>query len=96
MYFGYCCGGGKYIYYVETIVESGPGSPSDRTLIVVVGDCRRTGGGLLRWQVELVSWACILRESRRFFQYEIKPLCHSVQIYQYIPGIDVIVRVIAV
>ena len=28
--------------------------------------------------------------------YEIKPLCHSVQIYQYNPGIDVYVRIIVV
>ena len=30
------------------------------------------------------------------FSYEIKPLCYSVQIYQYSPGIDVIASIIAV
>ena len=63
MYFGYCYGGGNYICYVEPIVDRGPGSPTARYR-------RRrlppfTGGGLLRWQVESVSWACILDESRR-------------------------------
>ena len=36
--------------------------------VVGVGECRLTGGGLLRWQGGgSVSWACILEESRRVF-----------------------------
>ena len=33
--------------------------------VVGVGDCRLTGGGLLRWQEELGSWAFLLEESGR-------------------------------
>ena len=39
---------------------------------------------------------CTRSGSQTVFQYDIKPLCHSVQIYQYCPGIVVILRVIAV
>ena len=37
----------------------------DSGRVVGVGDCRPTvGDGLLWWQGESVSWACILEESR--------------------------------
>ena len=32
MYFGYCYGSRNYVLYTKPIVDSGPGSPSDRTL----------------------------------------------------------------
>ena len=65
-YFGYCYWFGDCILYTKQVVDSGPGSPS------VTSCCRRGrlppyGGGLLRWQWESGSWACILEESRRVF-----------------------------
>ena len=57
LYFGYCYWDGDCILCMKGVVDSGR--------VVVVGDCRLTGGGLLRWQGESVSSACILEEKRR-------------------------------
>ena len=55
------------------------------------------GGGLLQWRREGVSqfdvYSCRVRT---YFVYVIKPPCNSVQIYEGIPGIYVITRVIRV
>ena len=60
MYFRYCYGGGNYILYAKPIVDSGPGSPSDRALSSE--ETAFMGGGLLRWQIETGSWAFVLVE----------------------------------
>ena len=61
MYFGYCYW--DCILCMKQVIDSGPGSPSDLTLssweIAAF-----TGGGLLRWQGESGSSACILVERR--------------------------------
>ena len=59
--------GAGIMYYTQNryqaIADSGPGLPSDRTLSSQE-TAAFAGGGLLRWQVESRSWACILEESR--------------------------------
>ena len=58
-----------------------------------MGDCRLTGGGLLRGRGSQAVGRVFLK---RVDVYEMKPLCSSDQIYKYIPGIDEIARVNAV
>ena len=66
VYFGYCYWDGDCRLYAKRVADSGPGSASD--LVLSSWEIyRRKGGGLLRWQGELVSWVCILIESRRVF-----------------------------
>ena len=58
--------GRGFILYVKQVADSGPGLPTDLVLSSweiaagrVVASCSGRG--------ELVSWACILEESRRVF-----------------------------
>ena len=88
MYFGYCYGGGDCILCTKQIVDSGPGSPS------VVGDCRLYGWWPLAVAGRIREFDVCSCRVRTCFAYVIKPPCYSVQIYECIPGIYVIARVI--
>ena len=56
---------GRGLYIVHEAGRRQWSGVARRPRVVVVGDFRLTGGGLLRWQGESGSSACILEERRR-------------------------------
>ena len=79
----------------KQVVDIGPGSPSDLVLSSW-GDCRLYGWWPLAVAGGVREFDVCSSGVRTCFVYVINAPCHSVEIYECIPGIYVITRVIRI